>query len=118
MTLSVTIYDPETGAIRKVVTAPQDCLALNVLPGEVFIDGYYDPRTHYVLDGEAAEKQPMTPVINGLTVSGLPIPCTARIEGQTYTITDGALELDADMPGPYEVTLEAVPFLPCKVVIG
>jgi hypothetical protein len=115
---SITIYDPSTGAILRVVTGPEDCLAINVFPGEVFIEGRCDGQTQYVANGTAADKQPMTPVVTGSTITNLPIPCTARIEGVPYEIADGVLELDADMPGPYEITLEAVPYLTCKVTIG
>lgn len=44
------------------------------------------------------------------TLSGLPDPCMALINGLEHTITGGTLELDADYPGTWRVEIRYFPY--------
>lgn len=112
-----TLYEAATGRITRMMAVPDHDLAANLSLDEQYICGWYSNLTHFVKDGVAVEKQQMLVSVSGHTISNLPIPCNANIEGIDYTITDGELTLAAAMPGPYTVRLSAVPYLSEDVVI-
>ncbi len=115
--ISFTTYDLFTGQIVSNITCAPVDVSRNTPICFGRIDGTWDGQKYYVLNGEPTLRQQMNPVVNGLVVSNLPIPCTARIEGEVYEIDDGTLELDPNLPGPYTIYLDAVPYLPCTVTI-
>lgn len=120
-------YNIQTGAIDgfgngcdddAIITAARTrpLLVLDEQPSEnpcfhSYVD-LTDPANLVVLP-----KQDMAPVVTGRVVSNLPIPCTAVIEKVSYEITDGTLELEPSLPGPYEITLSSVKFLELKVSV-
>lgn len=114
---SYTTYRAATGEIVAQISCPETAIDKNC-GGNPHIDGTFRSDEFYVLAGVATAKTAMSPAVTGMTISNLPTPCTARIENVLYQITDGVLELDADMPGPYEVTLNAVAFLEKKVTVA
>jgi hypothetical protein len=114
--VTFTIYDA-TGALGAIISCPDVDADANTPPGCSRIDGAWDGRVYWISSGEPTLRTPMAPVVAGRTISNLPIPCVATIEGVRYTIDDGVLELSAALPGPYVVSLDAVPFLPCEVVV-
>ena len=117
MMVTFTAYLTATGQIEVVISCPDVDADANTPAGCARIAGAWDGRIYWVDDGAPAMRAPMAPVVSGRTVSNLPIPCTTTIEGVEYLITDGVLELSATLPGPYVVLFEAVPFLPCEVVV-
>lgn len=111
-------YD-ETGQIKAQVLCDKNDLKNN-MHGDAYIEGdaLLDAHTVYVATGGVvANKLVMTPVVSGMTISGLPTPCTAIIEGAAYQVTDGTLDLSANLPGPYTVLLKAGPYLDAKVTV-
>lgn len=112
------------GAILCISWALDELVDRMVAEGDKII--VFDPAsnvsdlTHFV-DLSTMTLQPkatMSPAVSSLTVSNLPVPCTASIHGKTYQVKDGSIEIDADFPGPYEITLRAVGHLDCKVTVG
>lgn len=69
----------------------------------------------------------ITPVVDGLTVSGLPVPCTVEVAdaglpdlpgiGTVYEIEDGVVEFSSALPGKYRLKFRAVNFIPSTVDI-
>jgi hypothetical protein len=112
------LYDQVTGEIAANISCLEIDANANTPPGYERIDGTWDAKTYYVADGVVTLCAPMAPSVTGTTISDLPIPCKARIEGQIYEVDDGVLELEPDYPGPYTVYLTAVGYLPCEVTVS
>lgn len=113
-----TLYNATTGAITSRIFVSEQDLNINIPEGQQYIPGYYDALEYYISNGVPLKKQKMNVTISGNTISGLPIPSVATIEGQSYTITDGVMILDTTMPGPYKVHLSSVPYLDYEVTIS
>lgn len=74
---------------------------------EEFLGTY---NTHYVLNGQIAERPTIQATVTGSVISGLPVPCEITIEGQTYECTDGTAEIETNVPGTYKVQVKAWPY--------
>lgn len=105
----VTLYKSD-GSIQGVLSCPDEYLAQNVPHDCEYIEGGFDGDEYYIRDGAARPKQEMSPTVSGLTVTGLPIPCTAIVEGLSYTVTDGEFEFSSNLPGPYAVLFRALAY--------
>jgi len=81
----------------------------------------------YILDGAPAER-PVAPIEINRTeipadkrskvkITGLPDPCTVRIDGEPVTVEGGLLELTADMPATYFVVFDQFPYMPWSAEI-
>ena len=114
---SFTTYDPATGQIHAAITCQEIDVEANTPSGHARVDGHFRGDQHYIENGEAVPLKPMSAVVSGFTVSGLPSMTTARIEGIAYLIDDGVLELSPDLPGPYVVTLSAPGYLRTWVTV-
>jgi hypothetical protein len=112
-----TVYNQETGEILAAITCPDDQVEHNTPDGAGRIDGEWPGDQYWVQDGQPVPLRVMQPTIDGAIVNNLPVPCRAMLEGATYDIDDGSLELDASLPGPYNVQLIAIGYLPCMVTI-
>lgn len=112
-----TTYRP-SGEIVATITCPSVDVESNTPVDCQRIEGFWNGAKYWVENGEPVEKVEMEPIVFGLTISNLPIPCTAYIEAARYEITDGVLELNPSLPGPYQVRLEAVPYLSKTVTVA
>lgn len=66
----------------------------------------------YKPDTKEIELRPRTAVLNGTTLSNLPIPCRVTIDfgrptEAVYEVDDGIVELTFPMPGTYSVQISA-----------
>lgn len=113
---SYTFYNNDGMVTSNVSCSPED-LALNPDWGTQYIEGTFQYNDYYIADGNAVLKQSFTPVVQGHIVSGLPIPCKARIEGTEYDITDGVIELDANLVGPYTIKITSVQYKDKEVTV-
>ncbi|MCX5518438.1 hypothetical protein OSH10_08320 [Kaistia defluvii] len=50
-------------------------------------------------------------------ITGLPVPCVVQIDDQALTVDDGMLELTAEMPAAYWVSLDCFPYMPWSAEI-
>ena len=66
---------------------------------------YVDPRTKQV-----TPLKTMNVVQADGIFTGLPIPCSATVEGKTYVVGDGSAEFDFNLPGTYEVVFRSAGF--------
>lgn len=95
-------------------------------------EGTWYQTTHYFLDGEPTEKQPQDTIIDKLvvivsdgeiaTLSNLPDSCTVYIYNEdtgvfSIEVSDNSLELTFELPGQYNIKVEAFPFLQWEINI-
>jgi len=78
-----------------------------------------DPQNEYIdlITRLVTPLKTMAIVQSGLLISGLPNPCKARVEGQTYTVGDGNIEFDFTYPGLYKITLTSPEYRSANVTI-
>ncbi len=100
------VYNPD-GGIELFGTSDYNFVRSKIDAGEPWLMGKGDFRTHYVKDGEITLKTPGTAVLSGMTITGLPTPCTIEVDGVTFEVTDGVAELELPTPGTYDVTVKA-----------
>jgi hypothetical protein len=78
-----------------------------------------DIMTDYILDGQITHRPTFyTPDLISLTagetftIVNLPDSCTVHVDENTFELTTGTLELEADMPASYTLVIESWPYLP------
>lgn len=103
-------YDSMTGNVLATGSAPDTEEVRPRGPSERVIFEYANPELHYVdvATGERRDKHEITATLSGLTLSGLPLPATVTIEGVPYEVSDGTAELSFNLPGTYQVKVEAL----------
>lgn len=106
------VYDNATGHILRTGCCPDDHLGMQASAGETAIEGEADDAMHYIRDGLVTDKMAIAATLSGTTISGLPIPATVTVEGVRYDVTDGVAELSFNLPGTYQVKVEALHYLP------
>ncbi|MEY2680633.1 MAG: hypothetical protein RL661_864 [Pseudomonadota bacterium] len=109
-----TEYNSTTGQMGGVHSGYQDAesaLSQIFMAGmDAVIEGEYDNRTHYILNGQPTER-PASPVtIDGRTLSDVPPGSTLWIDGESYE-AEGDVELDFAMPGTYKLRVVCFPYL-------
>lgn len=110
------VYDSK-GEIIRTGSCPSAMLALQTGVYEFVMEGQADDRTQWVDNHVVTQRPAMTPQVNGSTISGLPQPCTATIDGQSQEVLDGEIEVVADLPGTYLVRIEAFPYIPVELEV-
>lgn len=75
------------------------------------IEGVGTTNTHYVIDGEIAERPPQQTTLTNSTLTNLPTPCTISINGTLYNCTDDTAELYFNQPVLYTISVKAFPYL-------
>lgn len=115
--MSICVYNMLTGDIVRVVQCAPGAQHRQIGPGEGYVIGLANPATHYVCDGLIVPRAAMSPIVEGATVSNLPVPCTVTIERVTYEVDDGTAEIEFAHPGPYAVTIRAVGYLDTVVTL-
>jgi hypothetical protein len=94
--------------------------------GALFLTEQSDFHKDYVLNGKVMPRP--TPVLDKsqiaaddadtATISGLPDPGTVIIDGETYEIAGGVLEITSPMPATYQIEVpEQFPWLPLEVEV-
>lgn len=88
--------------------------------------------SHFVRNGELAQRGTMTPAVSKTTLTadgvdiaairGLPTPSAVTISGLVsaeVTVTDGTLDITADQPGAIVVTVNCAPeWLPWSITLN
>jgi hypothetical protein len=109
-----TEYNSTTGQMGGVHSGYQDAesvLSQIFMTGmDAAVEGEYDNRTHYILNGEPTERPTQSTTLDGRSLTGLPVPATLHIDGETYTVDNGEAELEFPLPGTYRLRVEAWPF--------
>jgi hypothetical protein len=114
MSYTVTEYDPATGQLgMSWGYSTLEGLELNVREGMGYVDGKWDSRTHYILNGQATER-PTSPVtLSDLTLLGVPAGSTLTINGERYDNVTGDVELEFPLLGTYRLRVECFPYKDC-----
>ena len=120
---TATLYDPLTGRILRVVTAPANLIHQQTLPGEAYLAERANTLTQYVnIATKQIEDRPLMEAIlskptfmaDGLDMvmlGNLPQPCTVILKGQSWRVEDGIFSLTTDIPGSFLLTVQAWPYL-------
>jgi len=107
----------DQGEILRTVSCPKDMAVDQLSEGEWLLEGRWDDTKFYVENGSVVERPHFPITIEGSTITGIPIPTTITIEGVSYEVTEGTLELEFDAPGSYTVSLRSFPYLDTEVTI-
>ena len=109
-----TEYNSTTGQIGGVHSGYQDAesvLSQIFMTGmDAVVEGEYDNRTNYILNGRPTER-PASPVTRtDLTLFDVPNGATLWINGVSYA-AEGEVELEFPLPGSYSLRVECFPYL-------
>ncbi len=117
----MTIYDELTGEIKRSVDAPPDQEAIQALPGESIIRGFWGSDEYYVVNGEAVVRpfmeikvSKLSVIANGVdscTFSALPDDCEVFVDDVHYQVLDNVFELSLVLQGEYVVRAKKFPFV-------
>lgn len=85
------------------------------LQNEVALVGEADQVNQYIdlSSGQTINKSSMSPVINGLNVSGLPSPCFVFSDGVSTEVVGGEVSFEYSLPGTYFVEVMAKHYFSC-----
>lgn len=110
---NLTYYTPGTGEIvATVVGESQPSLAhLD------FIEGIYPAAVYYISAGAPKERRKMLLSIEGLTITGIPNHAAATINGESYVVDDGSLEITRLGLFPVRVTLAHMNYIKEELVL-
>ena len=113
------IYNKLNGIIRQFVMGDEVFVEAQIRENDAYVlsdplvnrsGGYIDisdpANPKHVSQGD------MPYTVQGNTITDLPIPCRAIIEGESHSVTDGTVTLDTDIPGEYSVRISAVEYKP------
>jgi len=100
-----TEYNSQTGEMGGVHIGDVNLF----LPGmDAVVEGEYDNREFYILNGQPTER-PTSPVtLSDLTLQGVPAGSTLTINGESYS-AEGNVELEFPLPGTYRLRVECWP---------
>ncbi len=106
MSIRVAFYNLVTGRIRATMEGSPEQIGANVLDGESYkvitsFNSDVSDETHYVdIESEwhgIAQRQ-------AYTLDALPLPCTLKIDGERYDITEQP-DLSFEWPGAYVINV-------------
>lgn len=120
------IYD-ETGMITQSVNSHAEGAYGKVLDdaGHTWL---FDPHfkgniwEHHVVDGKVQRRPTINAQVSVAVVSGLPVPCKARIyfgdmQIADVTVDDGEIDLTGQAAGAYRIDIEAHPHLTTQIEV-
>lgn len=125
-----TKYAARTGQVMSVMDLPDDPAYYDA-NATLLHEGVVDGATHYFAAGVPIERPQQNTVVDKAEIdvasqesamlTNLPGDCRIAITGQEFhdelTVTDGALEFSAVLPGEYTIRVEAFPYLPWETSI-
>lgn len=107
-TETITYHDQE-GRITGSVTATLNTIDANKVG--LWVNGVGDRSIHYIKDGVITDRPEQKTTLEGSMLKNLPVPCQIHVNGEVYECTDSQAELEFDLPGMYQITVTAWPFL-------
>ncbi|WP_374335546.1 hypothetical protein [Methyloversatilis sp.] len=114
------VTDDVYGGILRSGNAPLQFVAMQANAGELaFVCGAVNPTTQRVnLDtGEVVQKEPISRIVVGTTISNLPTGSKAIVNGMSFFETNGTISLDSLSVGTHEVCLTHPAFITTYVLI-
>jgi hypothetical protein len=107
-TETITYHDQE-GRITGSVTATLNTIDANKVG--LWVNGFGDRSIHYVKDGVITDRPEQKTTLEGSTLKNLPVPCQIHINGEVYECDEDHAELEIDLPGTYQISVTAWPYL-------
>lgn len=101
--ISYLVYEDGTGRLLKQVTCPENFIALQLLEGELCVEGGV-PSGDFYINLKTLRAEPK----KEFTLSALPLPCTVTIEGVEYLCKTQPV-FEFDVPGTYQIAVDAGP---------
>lgn len=118
MSRTVSYFSTETGLVTKVITGPDEQIAVNLEDGEAIIDGDFNGT---IIDLVTFEPKPLLTFdvqLTGNAVLGLPEGTRVNVNYDPVgVVDDGELELEADHPQQFVVDLSHDLYEDARVVI-
>lgn len=120
--ISSIIYDSE-GRILSVASsnAPLDLLEVPENCTLLHWGGLVTPDKNYVSNAQVQNRPSMNPILDGTSLSNLPIPCHVKLYGEAATefdCDDGVVDFEFTTPGEYEIYLSSFPYKDLMVTIN
>lgn len=101
-----TEYKSQTGEMGGVHSGEVNLFWLGM---DAVVEGEYDNRKWYILNGQPTER-PSSPVtLSDLTLQGVPAGSTLTINGERYE-AEGDVELEFPLSGTYRLRVECFPY--------
>ena len=108
--MNKTSYATDTGRILGHWVADLFIYEANATESLRFVDGHWETKTHYILNGQATER-PTSPVtLSDLTLQSVPAGSALMINGERYENVEGDVELEFPLPGTYRLRVECWPY--------
>ena len=104
----ITFYDI-TGKIIGYLES-EDPAQVEVNKVGNWVLGHVDSETQYIKNGQITDRPIQQTKLNGLTLTGLPAPCTIYINGTPYECESDTAELEFDQPTTYTIRVESWPY--------
>lgn len=120
-----TIYDTNTGEIKRNVTCPDSMSGDQTISGEALLIELSNDITQYVDVGESPNiivnkiafpgVQDVVEIeadgVEEAIISSLPIPTNVIIDNMGYEVTDGSFEFSTEVAGSYLIKCNSFPYL-------
>lgn len=91
---AISFYEP-SGKIYAVLEGDDSVINLNKqMTQSAWIDGMWDSKVYYVVNGLATLRPACPAQLNGLVLSNLPVPCVLDINGTSYNVDQAEVTLD------------------------
>lgn len=114
---AITFYEPD-GSITGTLQGDLVVIDLNKeITQENWIDGLWDCKKYYVLNGEAVLRPENPTTLTGFLLENVPVPSKLFINTAEYTTEESSIELEFDQPGFYKIKLVSWPYLPKEFLI-
>ena len=114
---AITFYDLN-GAITGTLQGDLVVIEANKeTTEESWIDGLWDSKTHYVLNGEAVIRPENPATLTGCLLENVPVPSKLFINTTKYTTEESSIELEFDQPGSYTIKIMSWPYLSKEFLI-
>lgn len=113
-----TFYKPDGQITCQIDCAESDLPLQLEANGSLYVEGFFSNLAYYLPGGVPTSLQGINPSIAGNIWTGLPVPCTVYIDGNVYEVTDGVIDFQPDLPGPYHIRIVAVGYHDFNGVIG
>jgi hypothetical protein len=107
---AISFYEPD-GEINAVLEGDESVIELTKqMTASFWIEGFWDGKLYYVVDGTATLRPDCPAVLDGLTLTNLPVPCVLEINGTQYNANQTEVELDL-VQGLFIIKIIAFPYL-------
>jgi len=129
----ITIYEKNTGKIKRSITLPEFMINVQIQENETYIetDIHYFNKNHYInifseipvltikpeIKIEFDKEQIIANDIDMTTIKNLPNDCIIMINDISYNVIDNIFQLTVSLPGIYNIKIIKFPYITKEVQI-